>query len=171
MEGANPSYFQQVSMDALFPEATLHAMSDVCSDGMNSHSIESQLSNVPSTSETLLYLNEDVFIGRPLSPADISTSLFGPIFRVYPASWIHGVSSAEEAMATLDGNGNARALPNTMRLLDERFGKRDRNYPDHTAYSLTRPIMHEVAQIWQRELKEVGVERVYESIPFPVCTR
>jgi len=124
----------------------------------NSHSIESQLSHLPSTSETILYLNNDLSIGRPLSPADISTILFGPIFRIYPASWIHGVASPEEAME-IDGEGNARALPNTMRLLDERFGKRDRNYPEHIGYTLPRSIMNEVAQIWESEMTQTAEVR------------
>jgi len=125
----------------------------------DSQSIESQMSHLPSTSETILYLNNDFAIGRPLSPADISTALFGPVFRIYPASWIHGVTSPEEAMETLPGEGNARTLPNTMRLLDERFGKRDRNYPEHVAYTLPRSIMDEVARIWESELTQTAEVR------------
>ena len=78
---------------------------------------------------------------------------------------------------TIDGEGNARVMANTVRLLgryssgyerrvshqckltmglkDKRFGRRDRNYPEHVAYSLSGPAMDEVARIWADELQQV----------------
>lgn len=40
----------------------------------NSHAIESQLHRIPGLSERYLYLNDDVFIGRPISPLLFFTS-------------------------------------------------------------------------------------------------
>ena len=56
----------------------------------------------------------------------------------------------------IDGEGNARVMPNTIRLLDERFGRRARNYPDHTGHVLSSSIMDEVARTWSAELNEVS---------------
>lgn len=120
----------------------------------NSHSIESQLYNLPAPSETVLYMNNDNYIGRPLTASDMSTRILGPIFRIYPHSWSTGALSLEDAMA-IDGEGNARVLPNTIRHLDNRFGRRDRNYPEHVAAVLPAFAMDEVAMVWADELKEV----------------
>lgn len=122
----------------------------------NSHSIESQLYNLPQPSETVLYMNNDFYIGRPLTASDLSTRIFGPVFKIYPHSWSTGAETLEDAMA-IDGEGNARVMPNTIRHLDNRFGRRDRNYPDHVGYVLSTSMMDEVAKIWSEELKEVSL--------------
>lgn len=120
----------------------------------NSHSIESQLYNLPSPSETVLYMNNDNYIGRPLTASDMSTRILGPVFKIYPHSWSTGALGLDDAMA-IDGEGNARVLPNTIRHLDNRFGRRDRNYPEHVAVVTPAFAMDEVAKVWADELKEV----------------
>lgn len=147
------SHWEQFDPQTSDQEATLQWKHSVLPT-FNSHSIESQLYNLPSPSETVLYMNNDNFIGRPLNASDISTRLLGPIFRIYPFSWITGALSFEDVMA-IDGEGNARVMPNTMRLIDDRFGRRDRNYPEHIAATLPAAMMDEVASIWAEELKEV----------------
>lgn len=147
------SHWDQFDSQSSDTEATLQWKHSVLPT-FNSHSIESQLYNLPSPSETVLYMNNDNYIGRPLNASDISTRILGPIFRIYPFSWITGALSFEDVMA-IDGEGNARVLPNTMKLIDDRFGRRDRNYPEHIAATLPAAMMDEVASTWAEELKEV----------------
>lgn len=124
----------------------------------NSHAIESQLYAIPEAAETVLYLNNDVYIGRAMSASDLSTSLFGPVYRVYREVWATGATSEDQAMR-IDGEGNARVIPNTIRMLDDRFGQRSRSYPDHTAHVLSNPMMGEVSRVWAKELNETSAVR------------
>lgn len=130
----------------------------------NSHAIESQLYNLPDAAPSVLYLNNDVYIGRPIGPSDLSTHLLGPVYRIYPGAFSHGAASLEEAMQ-IDGEGNGRVMPNTVRLLDQRFGRRDRNYADHTGHVLSTSMMQEVSRVWSKELHETSQVRFRGSGP------
>lgn len=148
------SHWEQFDSQSIDQEETLAWKHSVLPT-FNSHSIESQLYNLPAPSETVLYMNNDNYIGRPLTASDISTRILGPIFRIYPYSWSTGALTLEDAM-NIDGEGNARVMPNTLRHVDNRFGRRDRNYLEHVAVTLPAAAMDEVAMTWAEELKEVS---------------
>lgn len=148
------SHWEQFDSQTVDQEETLAWKHSVLPT-FNSHSIESQLYNLPLPSETVLYMNNDNYIGRPLTASDVSTRIFGPIFKIYPFSFSTGALTLEDAMA-IDGEGNARVMPNTIRHLDNRFGRRDRNYLEHVAVVLPAAAMDEVAKVWAEELKEVS---------------
>lgn len=49
---------------------------------LRSLTIESQFTHIDAFKDTLLYLNDDYFITRPLSAGDFATPLYGPVFRI-----------------------------------------------------------------------------------------
>jgi hypothetical protein len=95
----------------------------------NSHAVESQLHHIPGLSEHFLYSNDDMFIGRPLSP-DI---FFSP----------GGVTNAERS-----GFENAARV--NRRLLWERFGAVTTRHLEHCA----APLRISVLQEMEREFAE-----------------
>lgn len=139
------------------PDA-MHAAKAAILPTFNSHAIESQLYNLPDAAPSVLYLNNDVYIGREMGPSDLSTHLLGPVYRIYPVAFSHGAASLEEAMK-IDGEGNGRVMPNTVRLLDQRFGRRDRNYADHTGHVLSTAMTQEISRVWSKELHETSQVR------------
>src|SRR5699024_9900015 len=60
-------------LDTSHPRITIIDHTEVFADSTvlpvyNSHAIESQLHHIPELSEHYLYMNDDVFFGRPTSP-------------------------------------------------------------------------------------------------------
>ena len=107
----------------------------------NSHAIESQLHHLDGLTENYLYLNDDVFFGRPVEP-----DLF-----------VHGNGLAKVFFSSVKvGPGPARAtdLPitsaakNNRDLLMEKFGRTTLHKLQHAPYSLRRSVMHELEEVF-----------------------
>ena len=74
----------------------------------NSHAIESGLHRVPGLAEHFVYLNDDVLLGRPLSP----TAFFTPagLPHVFPDEWPIGLEERPERPDLMAGATNRRLL-------------------------------------------------------------
>lgn len=65
----------------------------------NSLAIESQLYRLPAS--TILYFNDDCYIGRRLAPSDVASLLLGPTLRFdWYNFWMEAVSDEEYAQLT-----------------------------------------------------------------------
>jgi hypothetical protein len=119
-----------------------------------SHAMESQLVNIPHQSEILIYMNDDFYIGRTMAPSDFASVLYGPVYRVKVDKWLVGTSDRERLNRYNPENRN-KVSEWTAGLINERFGKRDRNWLCHVAYTTSVPMLQEAATIWTSELREV----------------
>ncbi|KAF7966442.1 hypothetical protein HWV62_38384 [Athelia sp. TMB] len=117
----------------------------------NSMAIETQLvSLAPRLSQTIIYLNDDFFLARPLSRTDFASPLFGPVFRLQSSLL---VASGTPARAP-DAEGEWPSLKYANQLLDARFGVRRRPYVAHFAKAYDKGVLAELAEVWPVELTE-----------------
>ncbi|MFD6752093.1 stealth family protein [Micromonospora gifhornensis] len=103
----------------------------------NSCAIESQLHNIDGLAEHFLYLNDDMFFGRPLAPqtfflANGNTKFFLSQNRI-PIGPITSRDSPVDAM-----------IKNNRRLIEERFGRVITQGSQHVPYPLRRSILAEI---------------------------
>lgn len=103
----------------------------------NSHAIESQLHRIPGLSEHFLYSNDDMFFGRPVSPALFFTP--GGITRFVEATLRIGVG---ETSPSRTGHDNAMRV--NRALLRERFGRTITRHLQHCAVPLRRSVLSQL---------------------------
>ncbi|MET9254912.1 stealth family protein [Streptomyces sp. NPDC003717] len=103
----------------------------------NSHAIESRLHHIKGLSEHFLYLNDDMFLGRPVTPQDfflsngMTRTFFSPsqVPRWDPSSGDRPVDAAGK---------------NNRRLIQEYFGTVIVQKLRHAPYALRRSVLHEI---------------------------
>jgi hypothetical protein len=110
----------------------------------NSHAIESQLHHVEGLAEHYLYLNDDVFFGRPVSP----TLFFHPngIVKLNPSPYRFGLGEVSEEDQPVDA-----AAKRNGALLEQRFGRVPVSKFKHTPIPQRRSVVQEL----EREFPEV----------------
>jgi hypothetical protein len=104
----------------------------------NSHAIESRLHRIPGLAEHFLYLNDDVFLGRPVSPRLFFTP--GGVTRFFPSPAL--VDSAPPSPG--DPPVNAAGKTN-RRLIEEAFGRVLTRKMMHTPHPSRRSVLAEIA--------------------------
>ncbi|RIV35595.1 sugar phosphotransferase [Micromonospora radicis] len=110
----------------------------------NSVAIETQLHNIDGLAEHFLYLNDDMFFGRPLAPqtfflANGNTKFFLSQNRV-PIGPITSLDTPIDAM-----------IKNNRRLIEERFGRTLTQGSQHVPYPLRRSILAEIEREFPAE--------------------
>lgn len=103
----------------------------------NSHAIESRLHHIPELAEHFLYSNDDMFFGRPLSPAVFFSP--GGITRFVEATTRIGVGDTAP-----ERTGHDNAMRVNRALLRERFGRTITRHLEHCATPLRRSVLHEL---------------------------
>ncbi|WP_156925832.1 stealth conserved region 3 domain-containing protein [Glycomyces arizonensis] len=103
----------------------------------NSHAIETQLHRIEGLSEHFLYLNDDMFVGRPLGPRTFFEP--GGIGRFFPAEAFVGPGPASAA----DAPPNA-AFKNDRALVERAFGRTVSQMMKHAPYPMLRSVLAEV---------------------------
>lgn len=113
----------------------------------NSHSIESQLHHIDGLSEHFLYFNDDMFLGRPVTPHAFFTP--GGTARYFPSRNRIPQGPVAETDTPVDA-----ACKNNRLLLKERFGKVITQPMEHIPYALRRSAMEEAErdfpEAWSR---------------------
>ncbi len=112
----------------------------------NSHAIESQLHRIDGLAEHFLYLNDDVFFGRPVLP----NAFFQPngITKFFP-------SKAKVNAGDIDPVGDIPATSagkNNRRIIAEKFGRVLTFKMKHTPHALRRSVMRELDELCGPEL-------------------
>ena len=104
----------------------------------NSHAIESSLHHIPGLAEHFVYLNDDVFIGRPLRPEDFFTA--------------NGLPKVFQSGARIPGYEDERtrevdaAALVGRDLLEQSFGRVVGTKPYHAPFPLRRSINQEIEE-------------------------
>ncbi|MEU4167687.1 stealth family protein [Streptomyces sp. NPDC026665] len=109
----------------------------------NSHAIESQLHHIPGLAEHFLYLNDDVFFGRPVRP----DRFFHP----------NGLSKFFMSKALIpSGQIKPQDLPvdaagkNSRGLIAQQFGTVISQKMKHTPHALRRSVLAEIEEVYAR---------------------
>lgn len=103
----------------------------------NSHAIESQLHRIPNLSERFIYVNDDVFFGRPLGPQIFYTPTGYPKFALSTGRFDLG--------ETQDLPVNI-AAQNNSRLLEATFGKSTAHKFKHVAHPQLKGTLSMIAE-------------------------
>ncbi|MFF4566260.1 stealth conserved region 3 domain-containing protein [Streptomyces sp. NPDC001435] len=111
----------------------------------NSHAIESQLHHISGLSEHFLYFNDDVFLGRPLTPQSFFTSnghtrLFWSPTAVPPVPLSH------------EDEGYFAAAKNNRALLQRDFQRTTTQGFLHTPHPLRRSVLTEIEETYPSEI-------------------
>jgi hypothetical protein len=118
----------------------------------NSHAIESQLHRIPGIAEHVLYSNDDMFFGRPLSP-DLFFSP-GGITKFVEAGTRIGLGESDPSRS---GFENAARV--NRRLLHDRFGKVTTRHLEHCAAPLRMSVMAELEREFPEEFRRTAASR------------
>jgi len=102
----------------------------------NSHAIETALHRVPDLAEHFVYLNDDVFLGRPVRPE----TFFSPA-GLFAAFMLPGPVGLEDVPGAAP---YIKAAWNNRRLLEEAFGVTTTNHLAHTPHPQRRSVLEEV---------------------------
>ncbi|KAI0927538.1 hypothetical protein AcV5_008051 [Taiwanofungus camphoratus] len=108
----------------------------------NSLAIESQFSHLEHISENFIYMNDDLFMMKPLTPASFYTSAYGLVLNLQSNLMVPPYRQIGK------NQGEWRSLRETNFLLSNRFGSRHRPYVAHEAKTASLALLHEMSVIW-----------------------
>ncbi|MFD9567150.1 stealth conserved region 3 domain-containing protein [Streptomyces sp. NPDC059994] len=111
----------------------------------NSHAIESQLYRIEGLAEHFLYLNDDVFIGRPLNPSSFFLSNG-------VAKFFRSPTAVPPTEPSPDDEGYFAAAKNNRALLEEAFGRTTTTSFLHAPHPLRRSVLTEIADKFPAEV-------------------
>ncbi|WP_460370648.1 stealth family protein, partial [Actinocorallia lasiicapitis] len=119
----------------------------------NSHAIETRLHHIDGLSEHFLYLNDDFFLGRPLTPG----AFFHPngITKYFASPLI--IPPAPRAAA--DPTWLA-AAKNNRALIERDFGRTTTHAFKHAPYALRRSVLAELEERYPEEFRRTARSRV-----------
>lgn len=118
----------------------------------NSHAIESQLHRIEGLAEHFLYFNDDVFLGRPVTPRSFFDSNGKALFFRSPTA----VPPSELAE---DDEGYFAAAKNNRTLLQRKFGRTATHSFLHAPHPLRRSVLAEIAEKFPDEIARTAGSR------------
>ncbi|MFJ6214287.1 stealth conserved region 3 domain-containing protein [Streptomyces sp. NPDC092296] len=103
----------------------------------NSHAIESQLHHIDGLAEHFLYFNDDMFLGREVTPQDFFHASGLTKFFPSPANVPQGEISEDDVPVSVAGKNNRE-------LIENRFGTVLTQKMKHVPYPLRRSVLYEI---------------------------
>ncbi|MFG2945973.1 stealth family protein [Streptomyces adustus] len=109
----------------------------------NSHAIESQLHHIPGLAEHFLYLNDDVFFGRPVRP----DRFFHPngLSKFFMSKALIPPGQIKPQDLPVDAAGK-----NSRGLIAQQFGTVISQKMKHTPHALRRSVLAEIEEVYAR---------------------
>ncbi|KAI0452046.1 hypothetical protein F5B21DRAFT_356391 [Xylaria acuta] len=117
-----------------------------CLPTFNSLSIESQIYMTPSTTDHMVALSDDMFLGMDHAASDFYSPLFGHVMA-FKADHYNAKSLSKGSMPSF---GEKPFAYYTSYLLNHRFGERNRQVQAHFAHSVSRAVMREAMASFPR---------------------
>ena len=105
----------------------------------NSHAIESQIHHIEGLAEHFLYFNDDMFLGREVTPQDFFHANGLSKFFPSPANVPQGEISEQDVPVSV-------AAKNNRELIESRFGSVITQKMKHVAYPLRRSVLYEIEE-------------------------
>ncbi|KAH6647864.1 hypothetical protein BKA67DRAFT_523271 [Truncatella angustata] len=128
-----------------------------CLPTFNSLTIESQLHLTPSTTDRLVALSDDMFLGMRHAPSDFYSPLFGSVMGFKSDSY--NVNMKKLGSGTGPTFGEKPFAHYTSYLLNRRFGERPRRVQAHFGHSVSRSVMKETLASFPEPTKNGICER------------
>jgi len=118
-----------------------------CLPTFNSHAIETQISRISGLSEHFIYVNDDIFFGRPMSPNVFFT---GSGSVKYSLSEAHYAEAANPRLAV---NFAARL---SAELVEAKYGKTTARKFKHVAHPQLRSVHNLISEAFTDEVRETA---------------
>jgi hypothetical protein len=115
----------------------------------NSHAIESRLHRIPGLAEHFIYLNDDMFFGRPVLPTAFFHANGIAKFFLSTAQLEAGPAGLHDAPVTAAGKNNRRRI-------EERFGRGITQKMQHVPYALRRSVLEEIEESLPDEVRQTA---------------
>ncbi|AEV88170.1 hypothetical protein ACWT_7160 [Actinoplanes sp. SE50] len=112
----------------------------------NSQAIESRLHRIPGLAEHFLYLNDDVFLGRPVTP-DLFFTATG-LTRFFPSPSLVDLAPRGPGDRPADA-----AAKNNRRLIEQAFGRVLTRKMMHTPHPARRSVLQEIERRFAEEVR------------------
>ncbi len=128
----------------------IFASPEQCLPTFNSHAIESQLSRIDGLSEHFLYVNDDVFFGRPLHP----NLFFGPAGQTKYALTNTHFTQAEERDLPVNA-----AAANNRELVATRYERTTSRKFKHVAHPQRRTVLQKIAEEFADDIEATAAHR------------
>lgn len=145
-------------LDTDHPKVTVVSHKEIFGDRgalptFNSHAIETQLHHIDGLAEHFLYLNDDVFLGRPLHPS----AFFAPNGVAY-----HFLSptAVPPTPVGADDDFNFAAGKNNRALVEAAFGRTLTRAFLHTPHPLRVSVLSEIEQRFPAEVARTAASQL-----------
>ncbi|WP_229069419.1 stealth family protein [Actinoplanes sp. DH11] len=131
-------------LDLTDPRITLVSHAEIFGDTgtlptFNSQAIESRLHRIPGLAEHFLYLNDDVILGRPVTPDLFFTA--GGLTKFFPST--HRVDTTPRGPGDRPADSAAK---NNRRLIEQAFGRVLTRKMKHTPHPSRRSVIAEIEE-------------------------
>ncbi|MGK4580148.1 stealth family protein [Kitasatospora sp. HPMI-4] len=144
-------------LDTSNPRITVVSHREIFSDPealptFNSHAIESQLHHIPGLSEQFLYFNDDVFLGRPVTPQLFFHS--NGLTKFFPSQAMvpFGTPSVQDPPVSA-------AAKNNRQLIQRDFGTTLVQKMMHVPHALRRDVLLEIEERFAERHQETAATR------------
>lgn len=139
------------------PKMKVIIHSDIISNSylptFNSHAIEANLHRIPGLSNIFIYINDDLFFGRPIEKHEIVTGRQGKI-KIYPNH-----KRAPIGVSSVIQSAHSSAWRNTNEWLNKKFKKETRHRIHHTISVLNKKYIEDLWNEMKNELTETTKQR------------
>ncbi|BBH65607.1 exopolysaccharide phosphotransferase [Actinoplanes sp. OR16] len=115
----------------------------------NSHAIESRLHRIPGLAEHFIYFNDDMFLGRPVSPEAFFHA--NGIAKYFPSK-----AQLEAGPATVFDAPVTAAGKNNRRHIAERFDRGITQKMQHVPYPLQKSVLEEIESWLPDEVRQTA---------------
>jgi glycosyltransferase involved in cell wall biosynthesis len=119
----------------------------------NSHAIETQLHHIDGLTEQFIYLNDDVFLGRPVLP-----NLFFEASGM--AKFFRSPTPIPMTPLSADDDINFAAAKNNRRLVEETFGRTLTHSCLHAPHPLRRSVLAEIEDRFAADVARTAATRL-----------
>ncbi|KAH8666537.1 hypothetical protein BX600DRAFT_497336 [Xylariales sp. PMI_506] len=140
---------QVLPQESFFSDEVQH-----CLPTFNSLSIESQIHLTPSSTDRLVGLSDDMFLGRPAAPSDFFSPLFGTVIAFKNDQY-----NVKKPLSDVPSFGEKPFAHYTSYLLNRRFGERPRKVQAHFGHSISRSVMKEALASFPQPAAEGACQR------------
>ena len=135
----------------------------------NSLAVESQIMNIEgTTSDQLVYYNDDFFTLRELAVSDLTTPLYGPVIKTYPRIGSMYLPAKNPIWRNFKPTGEETGIKRAAWVLGERFGSRPYYYITHHPRSLSLPLLREAALTFPAAFSNTALSRFRAQTDVPV---
>ncbi|KAI1741286.1 hypothetical protein F4680DRAFT_416284 [Xylaria scruposa] len=142
-------------VEVLDQESFFGEKEKACLPTFNSLSIESQIYMTRSTTDHMVALSDDMFLGMNHAPSDFYSPLFGHVMA-FKSDHYNVKSLGKGSMPSF---GEKPFAYYTSYLLNHRFGERNRQVQAHFAHSVSRAVMREAMSSFPRPSMDGACQR------------